>query len=272
MDREKVLITVKTYPTLSSKYDEVVCTAGLREDGSWVRIYPIPFRKLDDYERYKKFDWIEVALGRNLTDPRPESHCLNSSIKVLRQVDTRQDWRERCDLVLSKGKVYTSFAEIIEHNKSNRKLSLATFKPAEITNFTIDGDEREWDQEKLRSIEARAQQNDLFRDNSKCFKVVKKLPYKFRYLFKDDTGQERRMMIGDWEIGALYWNELKRHGGSEKRALEGVRKKYFHQLIENRDIHLFVGTSQSWDSKNAPNPFMIIGVFSPPVILQDELF
>ncbi|CAN5301166.1 hypothetical protein BH23BAC3_BH23BAC3_18800 [soil metagenome] len=26
--REKILITVKTYPTLSGKYDELVCTAG----------------------------------------------------------------------------------------------------------------------------------------------------------------------------------------------------------------------------------------------------
>ena len=43
---ERVLVTVKTYPCLSQKYDELVCTAGLREDGSWIRIYPVPFRKL----------------------------------------------------------------------------------------------------------------------------------------------------------------------------------------------------------------------------------
>ena len=29
-ERKKVLITVKTYPTLSKKYDELVCTAGIR--------------------------------------------------------------------------------------------------------------------------------------------------------------------------------------------------------------------------------------------------
>ncbi|MPM62092.1 hypothetical protein SDC9_108958 [bioreactor metagenome] len=43
----KVLIAVKTYPTLSEKYDELVCTAGFLEDGSWIRLYPIPFRKLE---------------------------------------------------------------------------------------------------------------------------------------------------------------------------------------------------------------------------------
>ncbi|MYF20247.1 MAG: hypothetical protein F4218_06430 [Synechococcus sp. SB0677_bin_5] len=32
---------VKTYPTLSQKYGETVCTAGVREDGSWMRLYPL---------------------------------------------------------------------------------------------------------------------------------------------------------------------------------------------------------------------------------------
>jgi len=37
MAQTKILITVKTYPTLSEKYDELVCTAGFREDGSWTK-------------------------------------------------------------------------------------------------------------------------------------------------------------------------------------------------------------------------------------------
>jgi hypothetical protein len=35
MPNTKILITVKTYPTLSEKYDELVCTAGFKEDGTW---------------------------------------------------------------------------------------------------------------------------------------------------------------------------------------------------------------------------------------------
>lgn len=53
MSKTKVLIAVKTYPTLSEKYDELVCTAGFLEDGSWIRTYPIPFRKLNYEKRYK---------------------------------------------------------------------------------------------------------------------------------------------------------------------------------------------------------------------------
>jgi hypothetical protein len=74
MPRERLLITVKTYPTLSRKYGELVCTAAVREDSSWVRLYPIPFRLLDYHERYAKFDWIETTLVRSTSDPRPETH------------------------------------------------------------------------------------------------------------------------------------------------------------------------------------------------------
>jgi len=73
MEKQRVLITVKTYPTLSRKYGETVCTAGLREDGSWVRMYPVPFRRLNEAEQYKKFDWVECRLRRNTADPRPET-------------------------------------------------------------------------------------------------------------------------------------------------------------------------------------------------------
>lgn len=73
-EKTKVLITVKTYPSLSRKYGELVCTAGFREDGSWIRIYPIPFRNLDDGKKFELWRWIEVDLARNdARDHRRES-------------------------------------------------------------------------------------------------------------------------------------------------------------------------------------------------------
>lgn len=63
MPTTRVLIAVKTYPTLSEKYDELVCTAGFLEDGTWIRIYPIPFRKLSYDKRYSKWQWIELDLA-----------------------------------------------------------------------------------------------------------------------------------------------------------------------------------------------------------------
>ena len=45
--KTRVFITVKAYPTLSYKYDELVCTAGITDEGKWMRIYPVPFRHLE---------------------------------------------------------------------------------------------------------------------------------------------------------------------------------------------------------------------------------
>ncbi|MCL2166220.1 MAG: hypothetical protein FWH49_02895 [Clostridiales bacterium] len=33
--KKKIYIVVKTYPTISKEYAELVCTAGVLEDGSW---------------------------------------------------------------------------------------------------------------------------------------------------------------------------------------------------------------------------------------------
>jgi len=61
---------------------------------------------------------------------------------------------------------------------------------------------------------------------------VRKLPYKFRYVFKDETGKTRKMMITDWELGALFRNCMKRNNGDEPKAIEDVRKKYLDQLVK----------------------------------------
>lgn len=130
----KILITVKTYPTLSEKYDELVCTAGFREDGSWVRIYPVPFRKLDYQNRYKRWQWIEIDLVKNTNDFRPESYRpadIEKEIRLLDSVDTKGNWIKRkaliskqiwtnmSDLIASKNKIGTSFKK--RHNRILRK-------------------------------------------------------------------------------------------------------------------------------------------------------
>ena len=49
----KVLLTVTTYPLPSKTYDELVCTAGMLEDGRWIRIYPVPLSLLMDLKTRK---------------------------------------------------------------------------------------------------------------------------------------------------------------------------------------------------------------------------
>lgn len=260
----KVLITVKTYPVLSSKYDELVCTAGFREDGSWIRIYPIPFRRLDYEQRYRKYEWIEIDLERNTSDFRPESYKPTSNglnFEVLEKIEPGNNWQKRKEIVLRK--TYTNLSKLIAEAKEKQICtSLAVFKPKEILDFVIKEVEREWDQEKLAILKAKASQLKLFEQSENPFEVVNKLPYKFSYKFIDETNRESTMMIEDWEIGALYWNCLKRHEGNELKACEDVRKKYFDDFAKTKDLYLYLGTTQLHHFV-APNPFIIIGTFHP---------
>lgn len=95
IEKVKVLITVKTYPLPSKEYQELVCTAGIKEDGSWIRLYPIPFRHLPWAQQYKKWDWIEVGVVKHDGDNRNESHRPCGDIKVIGNIDTAKNWQER---------------------------------------------------------------------------------------------------------------------------------------------------------------------------------
>jgi len=269
----KVLIAVKTYPTLALKYDELVCTAGFLENGSWIRIYPIPFRKLDYDNQYKKYDWIEIDLTRNTSDFRPESFrpvSLDNPPKIVGHIDTENNWQLRKEIVLKN--VYTDLNKLIEDAKNEKKLtSLAVFKPAVIHDFIFEPVEREWDKDKLAKLKARELQGDLFGKAENPFEVVNKLPYKFSFVLSDISGKERTLMIEDWETGQLFWNCLKRHEGNEKLACEDVRKKYFDDFSKTKDLHLYLGTTREFHLI-APNPFVIIGTFHPKKVEQLELF
>ena len=273
MAKTKVLITVKTYPAISGKYEELVCTAGFTEDGTWIRIYPIQFRRKSFEEQYKKYDWIELDLVKNDSDFRPESYrpySHDSEIKILNHIETTNNWAERKKFVL--GKIYYNLTELItEAQNKNICTSLAVFKPTKILDFTIEEVEREWDKKKLAKLEAERQQGNLFAQPENPFEVVQKLPYKFCYVFEDNQGKQSKLMIEDWEIGQLYWNCLSRNEGDEAKAVEDVKKKYFDDFAKTKDLHLFLGTSQLHHYVSH-NPFMIIGTFHPKIETQTSLF
>ena len=273
MAKERILITVKTYPTLSATYGETVCTAGIREDGSWVRLYPVPFRRLDEKQQYKKYDWIECRLQRNQKDTRPESFRPLDPAELIpvAHMYTTDEWRERRQLILNTAKVYTSLEELIAGAKVNR-MSLAVFKPAKILDFVWEEEDREWNADKLRQMRNMYKQMDIFEDNAwrETFRIIPKLPYSFSYRFEDVNGRESKLQILDWEVGALFWNCMESCHNHEKLALDKVRKKYLDEFL-TKDLHLFLGTTQQFHFV-APNPWVVIGVFPVPHKMQDDLF
>lgn len=269
----KILITVKTYPSLSAKYGELVCTAGFLEDGSWIRLYPIPFRKLQNAEKYKKYQWIELDIVKNDKDFRPESYrpaTIETPITLLESLDTKGNWFKRKKYALNQ--VYTDIKALISeaHNKEICT-SLAVFKPTKVVDFKIEKVAREWDKKKLDQLKALNDQGNLFEMEELAFEVVEKLPYKFSYVIEDENGVSSTMMIEDWEIGQLYRNTLAAAEGDESIAVEKVKEKYFDYFALKKDLHLYLGTTKAFHYRSK-NPFMIIGTFTPDIETQTSLF
>ncbi|RRB10804.1 hypothetical protein [Larkinella knui] len=259
--KTKVLITVTTYPLPSRSYDELVCTAGILEDGSWIRIYPVPLKFLLKSDAHK-YHWIELELQKpRRQDFRPESHSPVhpdlSDMIVGEKIGTEKNWIRRKVFCLQD--VHKNMTRLIQLSKEPSNKSLATFKPARIISFDIEQDDRNWKTEWLEQMK----QLNLFTGDQDRRSLIRKIPYKFFYKFCDEAGKISRLMIEDWEIGQLYWNCLHRADGDEQAALQKVREKYNETFINNRDIYLFLGTTKEWHMRRAPNPFVIIGIFYP---------
>jgi len=278
MPRLKVLLTVTTYPLPSRSYDELVCTAGILEDGSWIRIYPMPLsflreQKINGNIEVNKYTWIELDLRRrDDSDFRPESYSPVDyefkDLKILKHIDYKHNWAIRKALCLKN--TYTNLTQLIEDSKAPQNKSLATFKPTKIIDFIIEPDEREW-KEKWKAQFIQFQLNFDNPEETIKRSIPNKVPYRFSYKFIDDEGRESTLMIEDWEIVQLYWNSLNRsETRNEEEACQMVKKKYFDTFVSKHDIYLFLGSQRTMHIKRAKNPFVIIGFFYPKKDLSNE--
>ena len=261
-----VLITVTTYPLPSRSYDELVCTAGILKDGSWVRIYPVPFRFLE----FQKYQWVKLDLVPHEGDFRPESrrpaHADLGDLVIVSRLNTAQNWLARKAACLKN--VYSNLDRLIEDSKDPSNLSLAAFRPQRVSRFVVEEDDREWKPAWLEQL----RQLDMFSRRGGDSRVpVDKIPYKFKYQFEDDVGRISTMTIEDWEVGALYRNCLADAEGDEGIAIRKVRQKYKTEFLGTKDITLFLGTTLEHHRRRHINPFTIIGVFYPPKDYQHRL-
>ncbi len=254
----KVLITVKTYPIPSARYDELVCTAGVREDGSLVRLYPINFRDLPFSQQYKKYQWIEVAAVKHVgRDARKESYRPDcATIKLLGEPipSGRDNWAERAKYVLAKKA--RSMEDLSELQGADRT-SLGIFRPKQIHDLVYKADDADW----KASFKAALAQARLWDDRKASKEPPRKVPWKFQYVFDCDDPRckgKHQMMIEDWEVGALYWKQRDR-GATPDEAAKTVREKFLGELCApDRDAHFFVGTILAH-----PKTWVVIGVFWP---------
>lgn len=283
----RVLVTVMTYPTLSKNHFETVCTAGFREDGSWIRIYPVPHRLLylQDMPKYKKWQWIEVDLEKNPKDKRPESYHIKNidTLKILEKLDgAKIDWDKRYRWIIKNKIVYDNMTDLLKKTQENL-VSLAVLKPIEFIDFTYEKVDMIGYEEMLakyqKKYDAERRQLSLFEDCrsiNDSFVFAKRIPFRFKYVFKTNDGKVRHMMIEDWEIGMLFLNSYKSSKANTQEekyeeAISKVRNKYWG-FVQKEEVLLLIGTQYKWHNLKAPNPYVIIGVFHSPKNRQLCLF
>ncbi|MDJ0693571.1 hypothetical protein [Mastigocoleus sp. MO_188.B34] len=264
MERRKILIATKTYPSISMTYRETVCTAGVLLDDSenpiqWIRIYPIRYRYLDSEQRYPRWSIISAKIEKNPKDYREESFRINDeSIQIIRKISTEKNWEERKKLILPSHLKFSSIEDIKSQGKS-----LGIIKPKSINKYYHKQDAREW------SLRQQSIQNqlDLFEPSVK----LEKIPYKFYYSFVSQNDTNHKFSIIDWEIQELYRkcrNSSKKsiQQEKEKEALEKMRQKLEDDFLKTKDLYFIVGNQQRF-----PKGFMIIGLFYPPRVKSEQL-
>ncbi|MBC9914689.1 hypothetical protein [Chitinophaga varians] len=274
----EVLITVKSYPIVSSHYDEQVSIAGFRKDGSFIRIYPIPFSKKTYDEQYQLYNWVELDLVRNTRDFRLESFrpvAPDAPVKITGHIGTEDHWSERKAVVLKN--VYRDMEPLIVEAKHEAfYTSLVVFKPLRVLDFVVEETDREWDTKRVEKLLEEKDSGRVTPQTEDSFAVMKKLPYKFSYRFIDIKNQEMTLPVEDWQLASLYWKLAKKHSGpqGELKAVSEIRKKYLHEYARNSDLHFFLGTAQQVHA-SSKQPFTIVGLFQPtvpPAVIQGTLF
>ncbi len=259
----EILVLVKAYPNPSESQGEACCVMGINRDLGFVRIYPIPFRNLEDDKQFGKYQRIRLGVQRPKNDSRPNT--FRPQLDTLELLDapipSGKDWYARKQWVMPW--VGQSMCGIIRE-QARSGLSMGMFKPAEVLDLTQEVDATGWAPKDL----AKLGQRDLFL--TKENKLLEKVPFKWRYKYRcsDPACPTHEQTIVDWELAALYLN-LKWKGGDDPKAIhDAVRKKFLGQMCDrSRDVYFFTGNMGAH-----PGSFLILGVFWPPRDLQATLF
>lgn len=218
-----------------------------------MRVYPVPYRFLDDEQKFPKFSWLEVMVQQDSRDGRPESYKLRDyhRIRVLETLPVsgvskklkRENWAKRKKLIMD-------FVEPMENIINNwKEKTLGIVKPREVLEFYIQREEVKLSKDQ----EAVLRQGFLYTDRN----PLEIIPLSFRYKFVDDSGKEHNYKLLDWEVYQAYRSWRKRYP-DEDILLKKIKEKFFDWML-TRDLYFVLGNHNRWRHK-----FFIVGLLYFP--------
>ena len=256
------LPVVKAYPALSRTYGEVSCVAGIQTtaDGPrWIRLYPVPFRALDDNQRFAKYQPMRLQAETHSSDRRPETRRPNrDSIEVVGEaLPSTHGWEARRRFVEP---LIAESMCAIQRQERRDGTSLAVFRPAEVLDVAIE--RKDVNKEKVEIARAWSAQPSLLDglgsdERIHQLEALEQIPWTFKYRYRcgDNECNGHLQTIVDWEIVELF-----RHVRSHSDWQERLRAKWLGQLCApDRDTAFFVGNQHQH-----PTSFLVLGVWWPP--------
>jgi hypothetical protein len=226
-----------------------------------MRLFPVPFRLLDEDKQFPRYSLIEVSVQK-ASDSRRESYNLNpDSIRIIRAIGTADGWRERKELVLPLKRHCLCCIKQEQEEKGASAPTLGIFKPAEIQRFSIVSCATDWTADEKAIL---SQQHFGFSKTPQ--KPLEKIPFDFKYDFRCDesrcNGHSPKCL--DWELAQAYRNWRHKYGAAWNDKL---KERFEHDMIARYDTHFYVGTMRAH-----PKEWTIVGLFYPPITKQISMF
>ncbi len=258
---ERILILAKTYPSPSAKYVETSCVAGVNGQGLMRRLYPVPFRLIEEGRQFKKWQWITARIRKSNDDHRTESHRIYvDTIECdAEPLSTKNLWEARWPSI-DRLLVFTSFADV-EKQRLATSESLALLRPKQILNLEIrPARHADWTDDEKAKLLQEQMQGSLFgqAEAEQQVRELRKIPFDFYYNYVFDTpaGEvNQRHKIVDWEAGALYWRCRKSHGDNWEQPF---RAKLEEELL-GKDLMFLMGNIHRFQDQ-----WLIVSLIYPP--------
>ena len=259
---ERILILAKTYPSPSAKYVETSCVAGINEQGQLRRLYPVPFRLIEEGRQFRKWQWISARVRKSKDDHRPESHriFIDTIDCEGEPLSTRNQWAERWPWI-DKANAFSSFNDV-DARRLKTNESLALLRPKKILSLEIrPARNPDWTDEERNKLIQEQLQGNLFSqaETEREVRELKKIPFDFYYRYVCDSAEgeaECRHKIVDWEAGALYWNCRRSHGDDWEKPF---RAKLEQDLL-GKDLMFLMGNQHRFQDQ-----WLIVSLIYPPM-------
>ncbi|WP_293856550.1 hypothetical protein [Sphingomonas sp. SCN 67-18] len=230
------------------------------ENGSLIRLFPVPFRLIRDGQQFKKWQWISAQIYRANDDRRPESHKIYVDTIQLEgpPLSPKRNWEAR-RRELNKLRVFSGFVPL-DQSRESEETTLGLVRPSKIAGLDITPvDSPDWTADELKKLVQRQQQGGLFDDeDAGAIRTLRKLPFAFHYRYECEVDGEvhtHRHKIADWEAGALFWNCRQQHGDN----WEAPFREKLEQKLPAADLMFLMGTIHRF-----PDQWLIVSLVYPP--------